>query len=456
MTTTKRKNIILMMATLLLGSFITTLAETLMNNGLPMIMVETHVNQMNAQWLNTGYMLVAGMIMPLASYFMHRFPLRHLFTMTMSIFLVGSLIATFAPNFLFLLIGRLVQAIAVGINMPLVTNVLTIIIPAKNRGLAIGIAGIIINLGPAIGPTLSGVILEFYSWRMLFIILLPFTVLTLICTQFFVENVLKPEKTAADFPSVAFAIIGLGTLLYSLGRLGESSSNIISTVLFAIVGVIFVAIFIKWQFKIANPLLDLHVFAYSQYRLGILITLLISGAIMAPELMLPLFNQNILKVSPIISGEVMIPSALAMAFLSPLAGRLYDKFGIKKMAIIGSLLGLIMAAPMFFYDAQTSIIWITVFYALRCAGLILCYTPAQVYALNALPQKSVVSGNTIIVTMVQVANSFCTALAVTTKNIVQSHTSSVITGYQWSFGTTILVTLLACLLIFGVKRDVKN
>lgn len=85
-------------------------------------------------------------------------------------------------------------------------------------------------------------------------------------------------------------------------------------------------------------------------------------------------------------------------------------------------------------------------------GLILCYTPAQVYDLNALPQESVVSGNTIIVTMVQVANSFCTALAVTTKNLVQDQTGSVISGYQWSLGTTILVTLLATLLIFGIKK----
>lgn len=145
-----RSKVILMMATLLLGSFITALAETLMNNGLPMIMEETHVSQMSAQWLNTGYMLVAGMIMPLAAFFMHRFPLKRLFTMTMGIFLIGTLISSFAPNFTFLLLGRLVQAIAVGINMPLVTNVLTITIPAKNRVLAIGIAGIIINLGPAI------------------------------------------------------------------------------------------------------------------------------------------------------------------------------------------------------------------------------------------------------------------------------------------------------------------
>ena len=101
--------------------------------------------------------------MPLAAFFMHRFPLKRLFTMTMGIFLIGNLISTFAPNFIFLLIGRDGQAIAARLNMPLVTTVLTILIPAKKLGLAIGIAGIIINLGPAIGPTLSGVILEFYD-----------------------------------------------------------------------------------------------------------------------------------------------------------------------------------------------------------------------------------------------------------------------------------------------------
>lgn len=126
-------------------------------------------------------------------------------------------------------------------------------------------------------------------------------------------------------------------------------------------------IFIKRQFKIGKPLLDLRVFAYKQYRLRIFITLLVSGSIMALELMLPLFNQNILKVSPIISVEVMIPSALAMAVLSPFAGRLYDKMGIKKMAMIGALLVLITAVPMFFYNAQTSLGWLTLLYAIRCA-----------------------------------------------------------------------------------------
>lgn len=458
-----RRQIQLMMATLLLGSFITTLAETLMNNGIPMIMKETHVTQMDAQWLNTGYMLVAGMVMPLASYCLHRFPLKQLFTATMSSFLLGTLVAVFAPNYWVLLVGRLIQALAVGINMPLVTNVLTIIIPQEHRGLAIGIAGIIINLGPAIGPTLSGLILQFYNWRMLFIILLPITILTIICTQWWVHDVVKPQRIVIDSWSAWLAIFGLGSLLYALGRIGIAGSNFWLTIIIIVVGLVLMGIFVHRQLRITNPLLKLSVFKYGQYRLGMYITLLSSAAIMAPELMLPLFNQNVLKVSPIISGAVMIPSSLAMSILSPLAGRLYDDFGIKRVSLVGGVIGLAAALPMFFYNVNTTIALITILYAFRCAGLTLSYTPANVYALNALPQNAVVSGNTIITTLIQVANSFGTALAASTQNLVQvraisrglSTTIAMVKGYQWSFFTTIVISLLALLLTFRVGENTR-
>lgn len=459
-----KREITWMMIALLLGSFITTLAETLMNNGIPIIMKETHVDQMTAQWLNTGYMLVSGMVMPLAAYFMHRFPLKRLFTATMTIFLIGTLTATFAPHYSLLLLGRLIQAIAVGINMPLVTNVLTVIFPASKRGLALGVAGIIINLGPAMGPTLSGIILEYYNWRMLFIILIPLAILALVLTQLTVKNVLPPKEVSIDWLSCLLSIVGLGLLLYSLGRCGMTGVNPVITLLLAIIGLSCLWLFTKRQLKLSIPLLEMRVFKSGQYCLGLAITLLTSAAIMAPELMLPLFNQEIIKTSAIISGIVMIPSALAMAFLSPLAGQLYDHFGIKKAAIIGILLATITTIPMCYYNNHTSVAMLTVFYALRCAGLILCYTPASVYALNALPQKNVVSGNTIIVTLVQVANSFGTALAAGIQNIskYQGQAMGLSTGlaainsYRWSFASTLVITVLAFLLILRLKEKPQD
>lgn len=459
-TITNKRNIVLMMATLLLGSFVTTLAETLMNNGLPDIMKETHVSQMTAQWLNTGYMLVSGMVMPLANFFMHRFPLRRLFTATMIIFLIGTVVAASAPNFALLLLGRLIQASAVGINMPLVTNVLTVIIPVENRGFALGLAGIIINLGPAIGPTLSGLILEYFHWRMLFIILIPIVVIAIIATQFWVQDVLKPENITLDVLSVCLVALGLGSLLYSIGRLGEVGQNLSVTILIICLGLVLLFLFAKRQFKLKNPLLDLRVFKTNKFCLGMVIALLVSAAIMAPELILPLFNQNVKEVTPLVSGLVMIPSALAMAVLSPFAGRLYDKFGIRRLGILGLLIALITALPMFFYNAGTGIILITILYAIRCGGLTLSYTPATAYALSELPQSQVTSGNTIIVTMVQAANSFSTTLAVAVQSIIQNlemnHHSSIqaamTTGYQWSFASTILITFIALVLVMKTEK----
>lgn len=459
--TLTRHEKVLIMSALLLGSFITTLAETLLNNGLPIIMEETHVSQMSAQWLNTGYMLVAGMVMPMTSFFMHRFKLRNLFETTMTIFLAGTLIATFAPHFSLLLLGRLIQAIAVGINMPLVTNVLTVIFPPERRGLALGIAGIIINLGPAMGPTLSGIILEYYNWRMLFIILIPLTLLTLILAHIGVKNVLTPKDVSLDFLSCVLVMLGLALLLYGLGRLGTLGANGWITALILLVGVISLTVFVRRQLQLKQPLLEMRVFKSGRYNLGLIITLLTSAAIMSPELMLPLFNQEVIKTGSLVSGMVMIPSALAMAFLSPLAGNLYDKIGIKLTAVIGGILATVVTIPMIFYNSHTNVGYLTVLYALRCAGLILCYTPATVYAINALPQKHVVSGNTIIVTMVQVANSFGTAIAVGIQNIVQHHqvlhgTSNIaaaVSGYQWSFGSTLVITVIALVLIFAIKNN---
>ena len=232
----------------------------------------------------------------------------------------------------------------------------------------------------------------------------------------------------------------------------------------ALLGIGLLTIFVRRQFKITNPLLDLRVFRSQRYCLGLAITILVTAAIMAPELTLPLFNQDILKVSPIVSGMVMIPSALAMAALSPLAGRLYDEFGIKQLAMVGTIIGLVAAIPMMFYNASTGIILVTILYAIRCAGLILSYTPAEVYALNALPREQVTSGNTIIVTMIQVANSFGTALAMSVQSVVANwstaHNTSTslatIHGYQWSFGTTVLITLISCLLVTKIKSHPTN
>ena len=381
-----------MVITLLCGSFITAFSETLMNNGLPTIMKEVHVDEMTVQWLSTGYMLIAGITMPLAPFLIKRFELRELFTTTMSIFLLGTLIATFAPNFTILLIGRLIEGIAVGINMPLIPSVLSLIYPPNRRGTVMGLAGIIINLGPAIGPTISGIIVDSFSWRMLFIVLIPISLTVIIATRFLVKSVLPTEKVSLDFISVISSIFGLGSLLYGLGRIGQTGKVGLETIGLLVFGILVVIYFVRRQLKLTKPLLEMKVYRATSFRLGAVIALLNVSSLMATELMLPLFNQNIIKVSPMISGIMLIPSAIVMTIVSPLAGRLYDNFGIKKVAFLGMGFGLLTTLPMIFYTSATSASSVTWIYAARCGALTLAYAPLTVYALNALPKNTLFLG----------------------------------------------------------------
>lgn len=455
-----RQNKILMVITLLSGSFITAFSETLLNNGLPTIMAEVHVSEMTVQWLSTGYMLAAGITMPLAAYLTNSVKLRTLFTTTMSIFLAGTVISALAPNFTLLLIGRLVEGIAVGVNMPLIPNVLALIFSPRHRGTVMGLAGIIINFGPAAGPTVSGIVVDYFSWRMLFIILIPICILVLIATQLFVKNVIPFKPSSLDIPSVLTSMIGLAILLYSLGRVGETGRLDWLTLALQVIGIAVMIFFVKRQLKLKKPLLEMRVFKAPSFRLGATLAFLNTSSLMATELMLPLFNQNVLKVTPTVSGLMLIPSALVMMVASPIAGRLYDQIGIKKVAFLGFGIGLLATIPMTFYSPTTSVFTITALYALRCGGLNLAYSPVSVYGLNALSQEYVVFGNTLMVNMNQIADAFANAMAATLQSLGQKHgiahqlSTSVATlqGFHWSFWSIAVLNIVAFCLLFKLKN----
>lgn len=451
---------IALMATLLIGSFVTTFAETLLNNALPTIARELNVAQTSTQWLSTGYMLVAGIVMPTAAFFTNRFKLRPLFLTTMSIFLLGLLLSVTAPNFTLLLIGRLIQGIAVGISMPLAQNVLTLIFPKNKRGLAMGIAGIVINLGPALGPTISGLVVDHYSWRMLFLILIPLVLLALVCGILFVKNITPNRLDTLDVPSLISAMLGFGMLLFSLSELSTTGTINITFVLTFILSIFVIIYFCHRQFHVKQPLLDLHVFASPAFRLTILLAVLTSVAVMAPELIVPLFSQNVARLDPALSGLMLFPCAALTAVFSPISGRIYDKIGIRKLALGGLTLAVLMTIPMAFYNAQTNPGLITVFYAFRGIGITLVYMPVTVYGLNALSTDYLVHGSTIIVTTQQLASSLGTALAVAITTIGTLFTMqqgtikrvATVAGYHWAFIFTLTVTTLALCFAWFLKN----
>src|SRR5699024_3905420 len=191
-----------MIAILFFGAFIAFLNNTLLNVALPAIMIEFSVETAIVQWLTNGYMLVTGILVPASAFFIQRFTNRAIFFSAMSLFTIGTALAAFSPTFGFLIAGRTIQAAGSGLMMPLLMNVMLTAFPIERRGTAMGFFGLIMFAAPAIGPTLSGYIVQNYSWRTLFEMILPIAIIILILAIFKLKNITPNKRIKIDIFSL--------------------------------------------------------------------------------------------------------------------------------------------------------------------------------------------------------------------------------------------------------------
>ncbi len=456
----KKKSNVSFIVVVLLGGLLATMTETIMNNSLTTIMKELHVSESTAQWLSTGYIMAAGIVMPVAVYLIHRFKLRQLFPTSLAIFLAGTIIGSLAPNFYILLLGRIIQAVSVGIIMPLVQNLMVLLFPPEKRGFALGISGFVIVLGPAIGPTLSGWIVGRWSWRMLFIFLLPITVIILLLALIFTKNVTQQEDDKLDLPSVLASSVGLGLILFSCSHIGNAAAIDLTAIITMVLGLIVTGFFVARQLKLDQPLLEMRVFKAPSFTKATILASITSIAMLGVELLLPLYLQNVRGVSALASGLIMLPGALVMVVLSPLAGNWYDRFGIRPLAFGGFTIMLLTSIPMIWFNEKTSLVWIAVLYALRMSGVGLAMMQLNTAGVNALPERYSIHGNTVTATVRQVASSLGTSLLVTIAAVFASQAkaggtaqrASLRIGYSWSFAVIVFILLICLAMTFTLKN----
>jgi len=255
----KTYNRTLLVVLLLVGSFCTVLNQTILATAYPTLMKSFDVTTSTVQWLTTGFMLVNGIMIPISAWLTSRVNSKILYEGAMTIFLLGTIICYVSPNFGTLLAGRLVQALGVGVTMPLLQTLMLSIFPANKRGSAMGLAGLVIGVAPAIGPTLSGWVIDTYQWRVLFGMLIPVAIVVIIAGFWLMRSVLPTKKSSLDWLSAALSTIGFGSLLYGFSEVGTKgwNSGIVITTL--IIGVIFILLFGWRQLVIDDPFLELRV-----------------------------------------------------------------------------------------------------------------------------------------------------------------------------------------------------
>ena len=469
----RKINVALLVVTLITGVFITVLNQTILATAFPTLMKEFNIDTGTVQWLTTGFMLVNGIMIPVSAYLAAKVPTRWLYFGAMSIFGVGTVVAFIANNFGTLLAGRLIQAVGVGVTMPLLQNIMLSIFPPEKRGSAMGLAGLAIGVAPAIGPTLSGWVIDNFGWRTLFGMLLPVIVLVLIMSIFFMRDVLPNSNPKLDFLSLVESSIGFGLLLYGFS---EVSSNgwLDPIVLGSIaVGVVVIALFVYRQLHMKNPFLELRVFTSKIFTLSTILGSIANMAMVGVEMILPLYLQIIHGKSALESGLTLLPGALMMGVMSPITGIVFDRIGAKRLAQLGLFILTVGTLPYAFVTETTPSIFITIIYAVRMFGVSMVMMPLTTNGMNALSGELIRHGTAVNNTIRQVATSMTTAILVSILTNVTNNTapakhmlttnplgykhqffSATLNGYHASFWCAIAFSCIGWILTFFLNQKV--
>lgn len=412
------------------GTFFGLLCSTLMNIALPTFMKVFSISEGRVQWVMNGYMLVNALMIPVSSYLIKRFSFRRLFIIFAGVFLLGTVLGALARSFSFIVVARMIQAIGAGMMMPLV-NVLAIryAVPGK-KGRIMGIIGLAFNCAPILGPAVSGFLLNYFSWRYLFILIIPFALATLLLSFFFLPYIPHNEMPRFNLPGLILVTIGLWSLLMGLSNVSSSPLASFSVVGYLVIGVVALVFFVLNQRHSSHQLINFKIFAHRQFVLATVINMLITATMYGNSILIPLLVQIVLGRGTVTSAITVLPGAILTGLLSTTSGRFYDIYPIK--VLVG----------------ESTILMITIFQTVRQFGLVTMLIPLQTQALSLLPNEIVPDAVATFNTMRQIAASFGTALIVAVVGIVNNllHCQSSHLGIQTGFVFCLLLLLVSLVL----------
>mgnify|MGYP003481887939 FL=1 len=458
------KNAKLMAAVLMIGSFIGLFGETALNMALTNIMEDFSIGAGTAQWLTTGYLLVLAILVPLSAYLMRWFTTRQLITAAIILMLIGSLFCALSPNFTLLLVGRLIQALGTGIFLPLMFSVVLMVFPMNKRGAVMGIVGLVLTAGPALGPSFAGLIISISSWHYIFWLMIVLNLLLLIFGAPKMDNISDLSRPKIDILSLVFSTVGFGGIVYALATLAEASISEAKVWLPLVVGVIALILFITRQFKMESPMINLRVFKYPMFALGTVLMFFNLFMILSVAILIPLYLKSVLGFAALAAGLLMLPGNALNIVMSPIVGSSFDRVGAKIYTRIGYVLITISAALFVIVISATTPVWqIVVLLMVFFLGISMTIMPAQTNAMNQLPPKMYADGSAAMNTLTQVAGALGTAIAITMftlgqtkyieKNGAEAPLDFLAYGVHYAFIIVLIIAVLGLIGSFFIKNS---
>lgn len=298
--------------------------------------------------------------------------------------------------------------------LPLLTTTILALIPPERRGAVMGTVSIVISVAPAIGPTISGLIVETMSWRFLFFFMVPIALIVLGYGARALVNVGETRRASLDVLSVVLSAVGFGGIVYGCSSAGESGNWASPYVLVPIiVGAVSLVVFTVRQVSLATPLLDLRPFRYPMFSLSVVLIMIVMMALFASAILLPIYLQTIRRFTPLQTGLLLLPGGVLMGIASPIVGRLFDRYGPRLLVCIGTTLLAVTLWQFTGLTATTAVATLLILHPAFNLGLAFLFTPVLTTGLNQLPRALYPHGSAISSTLQQVAGAIGTALLVT-------------------------------------------
>ncbi|MFC8507307.1 DHA2 family efflux MFS transporter permease subunit [Streptomyces sp. NPDC057411] len=441
---------------LVLSTFVVLLNETIMVNAIPRLMREFEVSAAAAGWLSTSFMLTMAVVIPVTGWFLQRVTTRTAFGLAMSLFLAGTALAAAAPAFPVLLAARVIQAGGTAVMMPLLMTTLMTLVPPQDRGRVMGNVTLVISVAPALGPAVSGVLLQLGTWRLLFLAVLPIGVAMALFGRRKLVDTGEPVAGPIDWLSVPLAAAGFGALVYGLSELGagKASHAPVPPAATALVGAVLVGLFVWRQLALqrsSTPLLDLRALTFRHFAVALGLMCVSFMGLMGAFILLPIYLQEVCGLSSLQTGLLLIPGGLTMGLLGPQVGKLYDRFGAPRLVVPGAVLTALCLALFALAGEQTSPWLVLALHVALSAGMAFVFTPVFTSGLSVLPPHLYAHGSAILGSLQQVSAAVGTALVISVMSgraataAAEGHdaTGALATGVRWGFGISAVLGVLA-------------
>lgn len=433
---------------LLAIAFTMSISQSTMTTAYPVLMRNFQVDAGTVQWLTTGFMVAMTLVMPVSPWLLNNVTLRTLLNGIVAVFLTGTAVAMLATRFEGIIIGRLLEGLAVGALFPTFQSVILENTATDQRGVTMGVVGLVMGSALAVGPIISGVVLQWVSWRALFVLFFVILLGLIAFGQPLIQNTHVMQPSRFDWLS-ALSLIGFGGVLYAISSIETLGMNWLWWGIL-LGSFCLLTLFVIRQRQLTRPILDLSVLRYRGYIPGLLLTgISYSGLIIATVIM-PLFYQRVFHITPMWSGLLMVPAAVFLSQLNPRTGRLLNQIGLKKLVYIGMAMMMVGYAGLALFGTQSWVVGLLAALLLE-GGNAFVMMPAVTAANNVLPESLVSHGTALITTMRQVIG----AASVVVATLLISHFNTTVTIGQALSRTSawfILVPVAGVLLATQLKR----